>query len=106
MTTNLTTTSPGLEKVKIFISNNATPFETNQALLDGYIETFSSRYSRPATVFYSRELKSGLISFIEAEITRGAGFPSDEALKLRSREILGSDKTAADDPGLLDKFKE
>ncbi|EXL40796.1 hypothetical protein FOCG_16740 [Fusarium oxysporum f. sp. radicis-lycopersici 26381] len=106
MTTNLTTTSPGLEKVEIFIGNNATPFETNQALLDGYIETFSSRYGRPATVFCSRELESGLVSFVEAEIIRGAGFPSDEALKLRSREILGSDKTAADDPGLLDKFKE
>ncbi|EWZ02784.1 hypothetical protein FOYG_02008 [Fusarium oxysporum NRRL 32931] len=105
MTTNLTTTSPGLEKVEIFIGNNATPFETNQALLDGYIETFSSRYDRPATVFCSRELESGLVSFVEAEITRGAGFPSDEALKLRSREILGSDKTAADDPSLLDKFK-
>ncbi|KAJ4029378.1 hypothetical protein NW761_013983 [Fusarium oxysporum] len=106
MTTNLTTTSPGLEKVEIFIGNNATPFETNQALLDGYIETFSSRYGRPATVFCSRELESGLVSFVEAEITRGAGFPSDEALKLRSCEILGSDKTAADDPSLLDKFKE
>ncbi|SCO87620.1 uncharacterized protein FRV6_11747 [Fusarium oxysporum] len=81
------------------------PFETNQALLDGYIETFLSHYDRPATVFCSCKLKSGLVSFIEAEIIRGAGFPSDEALKLRSREILGTDKTAADNPSLLDKFE-
>ncbi|KAI7758752.1 hypothetical protein LZL87_012258 [Fusarium oxysporum] len=105
MMTNLTTTSPGSDKIEIFIGNNATPFETNQALLDGYIETFSSRYDRPATVFCSRELESGLVRFVEAEITRGAGFPSDEALKLRGREILGSDKTAADNPSLLERFK-
>ncbi|KAH7225187.1 hypothetical protein BKA60DRAFT_449300 [Fusarium oxysporum] len=100
-----TTTVPSSDKVEIFIGNNATPFETNQALLDGYIETFSSRYDRPATVFCSRELESGLVGFVEAEIARGAGFPSDEVLKLRGREILGSEKTSADDPSLLEKFK-
>ncbi|EMT74449.1 Homeobox protein 4 [Fusarium odoratissimum] len=105
MMTNLATTSPCFDKVEIFIGNNATPFETNQALLDWYIEAFPSRYDRPATVFCSRELESGLVGFVEAEIARGAGFPSDEALKLRGREILGSDTTAADDPSLLDKFK-
>jgi hypothetical protein len=108
MMTKLTTgrsTSPGFDKVEIFIGDNATPFETNQALLDGYIETFSSRYDRPASVFCSRELESGLAGYVEAEIARGAGFPSDEALRLRGREILGSEKTAADDPSLLGKFK-
>ncbi|KAG5813946.1 hypothetical protein H9Q71_003487 [Fusarium xylarioides] len=105
MTDSSATNSQGFEKVEIFIGNNATPFETNQALLDGYIETFSSRYDRPATVFCSRELENGLVDFVDAEITRGAGFPSDEALKLRGREILGTEKTSADDPSLLEKFK-
>ncbi|KAF4415911.1 Homeobox 4 [Fusarium acutatum] len=99
------TTSHNSDKVEIFVGNEEAPFETNQALLDGYIETFSSRYDRPATVFCSRELESGLISFVEAEIERGAGFPSDEAMRLRGREILGCDKTAADDPDLLARFK-
>ncbi|KLP10160.1 unnamed protein product [Fusarium fujikuroi] len=98
-------TSHGSDKVEIFVGNEESPFETNQALLDGYIQTFASRYDRPATVFCSRELESGLASFVETEIARGAGFPSDEALKLRGREILSRDKTAADDPDLLGKFK-
>ncbi|RBA09049.1 hypothetical protein FPRO05_07329 [Fusarium proliferatum] len=98
-------TSHGSDKVEIFVGNEESPFETNQALLDGYIQTFSSRYDRPATVFCSRELESGLVSFVEAEIARGAGFPSDEALRLRGREILSCDKTAADDPDLLGRFK-
>lgn len=98
-------TSPSSDKVEIFVGNDEAPFETNQALLDGYIKTFASRYDRPATVFCSRELENGLVNFVEAEITRGAGFPSDEALKLRGREILGTDKTSADDPSLLEKFK-
>ncbi|KAF5632014.1 homeobox 4 [Fusarium sp. NRRL 52700] len=102
---NTATTPHNSEKVEIFVGNEKAPFETNQALLDGYIETFSSRYDRPATVFCSRELENGLVSFVEAEIARGAGFPSDEALRLRGREILGCDRTAADDPELLAKFK-
>ncbi|KAG9500714.1 hypothetical protein J7337_006393 [Fusarium musae] len=99
------TTSQSSDKVAIFVGNDEAPFETNQALLDGYIETFASRYDRPATVFCSRELENGLVNFVEAEIARGAGFPSDEALRLRGREILGTDKTSADDPSLLEKFK-
>ncbi|KAF4960826.1 hypothetical protein FGADI_659 [Fusarium gaditjirri] len=105
MMTNRTTASPVSDKIEIFIGNDATPFEANETLLEEYIETFSSRYARPATVFCSRELESGLIRFVEDELTRGAGFPSDEALKLRGREILGSEKTAADDPSLLERFK-
>ncbi|SPJ78650.1 uncharacterized protein FTOL_07040 [Fusarium torulosum] len=73
--------------------------------LDGHIESFSPRYDRPSRVFYSRKPESGLVSFVEAEIACGAGFPTDEALKLRGREVLGSDKTAADDPSLLGIFK-
>ncbi|KAF5708559.1 homeobox 4 [Fusarium mundagurra] len=99
------TTSHSSDKVEIFVGNDEAPFETNQALLDGYIETFASRYDRPATVFCSRELENGLVGFVEAEIARGAGFPSDEALRLRGREILGTEKTSADDPSLLEKFK-
>ncbi|KAF5237574.1 hypothetical protein FANTH_10765 [Fusarium anthophilum] len=98
-------TSHSSAKVEIFVGNDEAPFETNQALLDGYIESFSSRYDRPATIFCSRELESGLVSFVEGEIARGAGFPSDEAMRLRGREILGCDKTAADDPDLLARFK-
>ncbi|CVK87866.1 uncharacterized protein FMAN_05310 [Fusarium mangiferae] len=105
MTTSPGTTSPGFEKLEIFLGNNATPFEADQTLLEGYIETFSSRYDRPASVFCSRELESGLISFVETEMACGAGFPSDEAIRLRGREILSCDKTAADDPDLLARFK-
>ncbi|KAF5624299.1 homeobox 4 [Fusarium sp. NRRL 25303] len=105
MTASPGTTSPGFEKLEIFLGNNATPFEADQTLLEGYIETFSSRYDRPASVFCSRELESGLISFVETEMACGAGFPSDEAIRLRGREILSCNKTAADDPDLLARFK-
>lgn len=105
--TNPTTgsSSPGLDKVEIFVRDNATPFETNQAALDRYIETFASRYERPAAVFCSRELETGLVGYVKADIAGGAGFPSDEGLRLRARQIVGSEETAADDPTLLAKFK-
>ncbi|KAH6692380.1 hypothetical protein F5X68DRAFT_129537 [Plectosphaerella plurivora] len=106
--TNPTTASPnspGSDKVEIVVHRNAKPFETNQAAVDRYIETFAARYQRPAAVFCSRELERGLASYVRADIAAGKGFPSDDAIRARARTILGSAETAADDSALLGKFK-
>lgn len=106
--TNPTTASPNSphsDRVEIYLRENSQPFETNQAAIDKYVETLATRYPRPATVFCSRELESGLVAYVKEDIARGAGFPSDEALRARARAILGYENTSADDPVLLSKFK-
>ncbi|EEU34521.1 uncharacterized protein NECHADRAFT_97913 [Fusarium vanettenii 77-13-4] len=86
-------------------TNTLPAMAASTAALDKYIETFASRYERPAAVLCSRELETGLVRYVKADIAGGTGFPSDEALKLRGRHIVGSKETAADDPTLLGKFK-
>lgn len=64
----------------------------------------AGQYKPPATVFCSRELEAGLDLYIE-ECIANLDYPSDERLRLKAQEILGTENTAADNPGLLEKFK-
>jgi hypothetical protein len=77
-------------------------FDTEPETVNKFLKSFQTRYPAPATVFCSRELEKGLVEFVEAE----GALPSDEALRARAREILGTSSTAADDDVLLGKFKE
>lgn len=70
----------------------------------------TSRQPAPAKVFCSRELEAGLASYVRREMmtargTGGGGFPSDDALRERARQIMGMQKTSCDDPLLLERFK-
>jgi len=70
-----------------------------------FIRGLGTRYERPASVFCSRELESGLNVFVREARERGV-VPSDEELRAKARGILGVDTTAADDGALLEKFKD
>ncbi|CAK7563692.1 MAG: hypothetical protein SEPTF4163_001567 [Sporothrix epigloea] len=75
-----------------------------------YLQSFTTRYAKPATVFCSRELEDGLTDYVRIVATENGGaFPSDEALRAKACEILGCTPqhgTPADDKVLLDKFKD
>ncbi|CAK7221029.1 hypothetical protein SCUCBS95973_004357 [Sporothrix curviconia] len=75
-----------------------------------YLQSFTTRYAKPATVFCSRELENGLMDYVRnATAQNGQAFPSDEALRAKACEILGCTPqhgTSADDKELLGKFKD
>lgn len=63
------------------------------------------RYHPPPTkVFRSRELEEGLAGLVRHKAECGV-FPSDEELRARGRVVLGAERTAADEPALLERFK-
>jgi hypothetical protein len=69
-----------------------------------FLESMPQRWQKPATVFCSRDLENGLNDFVKAEMERG-NIPSDNALRAKAREILGVERTSADEVELLEKFK-
>jgi hypothetical protein len=69
-----------------------------------FLKSMPQRWQKPASVFCSRDLENGLNEFVRAEMAKG-DVPSDEALRTRAREILGVDRTPADEVELLEKFK-
>ncbi|KJZ78002.1 hypothetical protein HIM_02639 [Hirsutella minnesotensis 3608] len=94
------------EDVSINMVQGAKPFQAGQNAANSFLETLTSEDCRPAAVFCSRELESGLTQFVRKCVDDGGRLPSDEALQAKAREILKSSKTAADDPMLLGKFKQ
>ncbi|EHA54921.1 hypothetical protein MGG_01730 [Pyricularia oryzae 70-15] len=91
--------------VEIPVSVDAKLFQADQRAVDSYLQGFKARYPRPPAVFCSRELEGGLTEFMESQqVTMGAP-PSDEMLRAKAREILGTETTAADDSVLLERFK-
>ncbi|KAI5457048.1 hypothetical protein BGZ63DRAFT_495245 [Mariannaea sp. PMI_226] len=65
---------------------------------------YTGHYSPPASVFSSRELEHGLNLYID-QCMESLHFPTDDDLRAKAQEILGTSKTAADDSTLLEKFK-
>lgn len=64
----------------------------------------SSRFAPPGIVFCSRDLEQGLAELVKTSLAQGI-IPTDDELRARAREILHVEKTAADEPELLEKFK-
>jgi hypothetical protein len=84
-------------------------FQAAQATATKYIHSLAQRrLPPPGKVFCSRELESGLVDFVtERTAPFGLGeFPSDDELRARAKEVLGTPGTAADDAVLLGKFKD
>ncbi|KKF97631.1 Tc5 transposase DNA-binding domain protein [Ceratocystis platani] len=81
-------------------------FGTEGGVASKYLEDLEGRYPRPAVVFCSRELESGLIDFVSRTVASGAAFPTDVELKEQARRILSTQVTAADDEVLLEQFKK
>ncbi len=69
-----------------------------------FLESMPQRWQKPATVFCSRDLENGLNEFVKVEMEKGS-VPSDDALRAKAREILGMERTSADEVELLKKFK-
>jgi hypothetical protein len=69
-----------------------------------FLESMPQRWQKPATVFCSRDLENGLNEFVKIEMEKGS-VPSDDALRAKAREILGVERTSADELELLEKFK-
>jgi len=69
-----------------------------------FLESMPQRWQKPASVFCSRDLENGLNEFVRAELAKH-DVPSDDALRAKAREILGMDRTPADEAVLLEKFK-
>ena len=69
-----------------------------------FLKSMGMRYKKPAVVFCSRELESGLNDFVK-EIMDVGLFPTDDMIRAKAREIMKTDVTPADDPVLLAKFK-
>lgn len=96
----------GTGTVQIPVRAGAKPFEADQRAVDSYLQGLKTRYPPPPTVFCSRELEAGLTEFVQSQqMATGGALPSDEMLRAKAKEILGTETTAAEDVVLLDKFK-
>ncbi|KAI0132860.1 C2H2 type zinc finger-containing protein [Xylariales sp. AK1849] len=93
------------ENPKIFCRENTKSFEAAAATANHFLETFQQRYPAPAKVFCSRELENGMVEYVKREMSKNGAMPSDDQLRDRARQIMSMQKTPADDPTLLEKFK-
>lgn len=83
------------------LDTNTSPNNAQLDSLTGSNYLRSVILAPPTTVFCSQELENGLSTFVAGSL----GFPSDEAIRQKAREISGTETTAADDRVLLEKFK-
>jgi hypothetical protein len=79
-------------------------YDIKASTAEKFVKSVSKRFQKPATIFCSREMESEMINYVKAETARGVT-PSDDALRAKAREILGVERTSADEPALLQKFK-
>jgi hypothetical protein len=92
--------------VQVEMRDGAKPVTAGQVAANSFLETLTSPDSRPAKVFCSRELESGLLQYVEMQVLQAGHMPSDEEIRSKGKEILQAQTTAADDDMLLAKFKE
>ncbi|KAK8051814.1 homeobox and C2H2 transcription factor [Apiospora rasikravindrae] len=63
------------------------------------------RHETPTRTFGNPQLASGLTAYVCRELQKKSIFPSDADLQARARDIMSMQRTPADDPVLLGKFK-
>ncbi len=81
------------------------PFNIKAKTAQKFANGLMERWQKPAKVFCSRDLETRLSQYVQSEMA-AARCPSDESLRAKAREIMNMDQTSADDPELLQKFKE
>lgn len=94
------------EDMQIPMREGAKAVLAGQAAANSYVESLSSVSFRPATVFCSRELEQALVALVFKHVEETGRMPTDAALQARACEALKTDHTSAEDPALLEKFKE
>ncbi|KAH8889652.1 hypothetical protein GQ53DRAFT_825088 [Thozetella sp. PMI_491] len=94
-------------ELSVSMRDGGPQFNTEASTANKFVKGISSRMDPPAVIFCSRELEKDLTEFVVDEVALfgAAGFPSDEALKQKARDIVKTPTTAADDNVLLEKFK-
>ncbi|KAL7912478.1 hypothetical protein GGI35DRAFT_252891 [Trichoderma velutinum] len=91
------------DETAVFIDHRS--YNVNRDTAERYVRALcEGEYQFPPSVFCSRELEDGLNTYIE-DCMKALYVPSDEDLRARARTILGVERTAADDPKLLETFK-
>lgn len=95
---------PTMSNEDVTIRMNGREFEISAQTAAHFAKNVNTRYQPPGQIFCSRELESGLNVFVKSQIAKGH-VPTDEIIRAKAREILGMNKTSADDLDLLEKFK-
>jgi hypothetical protein len=91
------------EDTRVYVDDR--PYNVSKDTAERYVRALiSGQYQFPPSVFCSRELEDGLNAYIE-ECIMALHIPTDDDLRVKAREILGVERTAADDPKLLETFK-
>ncbi|KAK7927329.1 C2H2 type zinc finger containing protein [Apiospora marii] len=86
--------------------NLTTPFATDDIATASQAEQLDPmRHETPTRTFGNPQLASGLTAYVRRELQKTGIFPSDAELQARARDIMSMQKTPADDPVLLGKFK-
>jgi hypothetical protein len=70
------------------------------------MENYMSRFTRPATIFCSRDLEEDLINLTQQHVASTGRMPAEKLLKARAKQIVKCRPTPADDPVLLGKFQK
>lgn len=86
--------------------NMTTPFATGDIAAVSQTEQLDPmRHETPTRTFGNHQLASGLTAYVRRELQKTGIFPSDAELQARARDIMSMQRTPADDPVLLGKFK-
>lgn len=93
------------DDVAVGMRDGSKSFKVGRSTANKFLNTLTSPKARPATVFCSRELETGLVDYVEAYVADKGVMPSDEDMKAKGREILDADTTSAEDSVVLGKFK-
>lgn len=97
---------PFHKDVQITLQSGAKPFPAGQSVANSFLQDFKSRYPRPATIFCSRELEMGLVSFVQDRVAETSRMPSIEAIRAEGKRIHKYQPSPMDDLTLVVKFHE
>ncbi|KAK8010848.1 hypothetical protein PG990_009813 [Apiospora arundinis] len=79
--------------------------DKNTAASEAALQLDPMRHETPTRTFGNPQLANGLTAYVRRELQQTGIFPSDAQLQARARDIMSMQKTPADDPVLLGKFK-
>lgn len=92
--------------MQITLQNGTKAFTAGQSVANSFLQELKSRYPRPATIFCSRELELGLISFVKAHIEATGRLPLTELVRTEGKRIHKYEPSPMDDEALVGKFQE
>lgn len=97
---------PYSKDVQITLQSGAKPFPAGQSLANSFVQDFKSRYPRPASIFCSRDLETGLVAFVKKHVAETGCLPPTEAIRTEGKRIHSYQPSPMDDFTLLEKFED